>query len=155
MTFTKAEQADARRAFVDECRQKAWAAACHADWIARSLDELMEQYKKLQEQDRTLEADIKELQSAIDSHTVENRNKRKALQEKRNTLGPQMQAIAGNAQQGQKALEQLYAGVETSLALAKHAETWEWKEVENGQEASGKSKNASTGERTDEDQGSV
>ena len=33
------------------------------------------------------------------------------------------------AQQGQRSLGQLYASMESNLALAKHAEQWEWKEA--------------------------
>jgi hypothetical protein len=32
-------------------------------------------------------------------------------------------------QQGQQALNGLHQSIEGGLALAKHAETWEWKEV--------------------------
>jgi chromosome segregation ATPase len=131
MTFTEKQQKDHRAAFIEECRQKAWGAACHADWISKSIDELLARYTKLQEEDRTLEADIKELASAIDSHTVDNRNKRKALQERRNALVPQMQAIAKSAQQGQQVMANLLQSVESNLALAAHAEKWSWKEVES------------------------
>jgi len=129
MTFTAAEQITHRKEFIAECRQKAWGARCHADWIAKNIDELMAEYKKIQDEDRTLEADIKELASAIDSHTVDNRNKRKALQEKRNALGPQAQFLAQSAQQAQKAMQGLLQSVESTLALAAHAETWVWKET--------------------------
>jgi hypothetical protein len=40
-----------------------------------------------------------------------------------------MKIISQNAQQGQQSLQQLYASMESNLALAKHAEEWEWKEV--------------------------
>lgn len=130
MTFSEEQQKKHREAFIEECRQKAWGAACHADWISKNLDALMEHYRKLQEQDKTLEADSKELASALDGHTVDNRNKRKAIQEKRDKLAQEMQVIAANAQQGQRALQQLQQSVESALGLAKHAETWEWKEVE-------------------------
>jgi hypothetical protein len=51
------------------------------------------------------------------------------MQERRNTLAQQMKLIGENAQQGQRSLEQLYASMESNLALAKHAEQWEWKEA--------------------------
>ena len=51
------------------------------------------------------------------------------MQERRNTLAQQMKLIGENAQQGQRSLEQLYASMESNLALAKHAEEWEWKEA--------------------------
>ena len=79
MTYTDNQQKEHRAALIEECRQKAWAAACYADRVGKSVDQLVADYKKLQEEDRTLEADIKELSSALDSHTVENRNNRKAL----------------------------------------------------------------------------
>jgi hypothetical protein len=66
----------------------------------------------------------------LNYHTVENRNKRKSLQERRNTLANQMQALQMAMQQGQQALSGLHQSIEGSLALAKHAETWEWNEVE-------------------------
>jgi len=40
-----------------------------------------------------------------------------------------MKLIGQNAQQGQQSLQQLYASMESNLALAKHAEEWEWKEA--------------------------
>jgi hypothetical protein len=40
-----------------------------------------------------------------------------------------MEGIATNVQQGQKVLEGLYQSIESNLELAKHAETWSWKEV--------------------------
>ena len=129
MTFTEAQQKANRKAFIEECRQKAWGAACHADLISKSLDELIAQYTKKQEEDKMLEADSKELASALDSHRVDNRNKRKAIQERRDKLAMEMQVIGQNANQGQKALQNLLQNVETALALAKHAESWEWKEV--------------------------
>jgi hypothetical protein len=58
----------------------------------------------------------------LDYHTVESRQKRKAMQERRDQLTPQMQVAAQSAQQGQKAMQQLLQSVESSLALAKRAE---------------------------------
>ena len=93
MTFTKPEQEKHRKAFIDECRQKAWGAACHADWISKGVDDIMAHYQKLQAEDRALEEAIKAAEVAVDYHTVENRNKRKAMQERRNTLAQQMKLI--------------------------------------------------------------
>jgi uncharacterized protein YlxW (UPF0749 family) len=106
-TFTDKQQKAHRMAFIEECRQKAWGAACHADWISKSIDDLIAHYQKLQAEDNQLEADIKELANAIDYHTVENREKRKGMQERRDRLAPQMQQTAQSAQQGQKAMQQL------------------------------------------------
>ena len=89
----------------------------------------MAHYQKLQAEDRALEEAIKAAEVAVDYHTVENRNKRKSMQERRNTLAQQMKLIGENAQRGQRSLEQLYASMESNLALAKHAEEWEWKEA--------------------------
>jgi len=129
-TLTTAQQRDARYAFIEECRLKAWGAACHADWIGAAINAALAEHKKLQDTDQQLQADIKELEKALDSHTVENRNKRKAIQERRDELQKQTQAIIANAQEGHKAMQQLLQSVEVSLALAKHAEKWEWKETE-------------------------
>ncbi len=41
-----------------------------------------------------------------------------------------MERFGQNMQQGQQVLNGLYASIESSLVLAKHAETWEWKAVE-------------------------
>jgi hypothetical protein len=127
--FSTADQKKHRAAFIDECRQKAWGAACHADWISKGMDEILKSYEKLQAEDRDLEAAIKAAEVSPDYHTVENRNKRKAMQERRNTLGKQMEILVKNMQQGQQAMGQLIQSTEASLALAKHAEDWEWKEV--------------------------
>jgi len=131
MTFTEKQQKEHRAAFITECRQKAWGAACNAEWIGKQMDELMAQYTKMQEEDGSLEGEIKTLEAALDSHTKDNREQRKALQERRTRIASQMQALANNATEGQKAMQNLYASVETNLALAKHAEEWSWKEVKS------------------------
>jgi hypothetical protein len=59
MTFTKPEQIKHRKAFIDECRQKAWGAACHADWIAKGIEGLVAHFEKLQAEDRALDEAIK------------------------------------------------------------------------------------------------
>jgi hypothetical protein len=130
VTYDDKQQKEHREAFINECRQKAWGAACHADWISKNIDEILARYTKLQEEDRTLDADSKELAGALDSHTVENRNKRKGIQEKRDKIKQEMQVIAASAQKGQQVMTNLLQSVESNLALAKHAESWEWKEVE-------------------------
>jgi uncharacterized protein (DUF3084 family) len=131
MTFTKLQQDDHRKAFIEECRQKAWGAACHAEWIGAQLDGLTAEYQKLQEQDRGIEAEIKALETALDYHTVDNRAKRKELQQRRPALAKAMQALGQNMSQGQQAMQQLYASAEQNLALATHAEGWEWKAVDS------------------------
>jgi hypothetical protein len=136
MTFTTAQQKTHRKAFIDECRQKAWGAACHADWVSQGIDELLKSYEKLQAEDCELEANIKTSEAAVDYHTVDNREKRKKMQERRNQLVKEMQLIAQNAQQGQKAMQGLLQSAEASLQLAEHAEKWEWKEVETKGELS-------------------
>jgi hypothetical protein len=40
-----------------------------------------------------------------------------------------MNLIRENIRQGQQSLQQLYASMESNLALGKHAEEWEWKEA--------------------------
>jgi hypothetical protein len=137
-TFSAAQQTKHRKAFIEECRQKAWGATCHADWISKNVDELLAHYNKLQDEDRTLEADIKELGLALDYHTVENRQKRKDKQERRNTLAKEMQLVAQNAQRGTQAMQQLVQSAESALQLAAHADTWEWKEVETQPEEKAK-----------------
>jgi predicted nucleic acid-binding Zn-ribbon protein len=129
MTFDKAEQDRHRKVFIDESRSKAWGAACNADFIAASLDKVTADYQKLKDEDTKLEAEIKTLELAIDSHTKDNRDKRKAIQGRRNSIAKVMQALQVNMKQGQAAMQNLYVSVETNLALAKHAETWEWKEA--------------------------
>jgi uncharacterized coiled-coil DUF342 family protein len=129
MTFTKAEQDKLRKAFIDECRQKAWSARCHADWISKSMDQLAAEVQKRQKEDGELDAAIKAAETAIDFHTVENRNKRKAMQERRNQLGREIGRISENRKLGQQSLQGLYQSIESNLELAKHAEGWEWKEA--------------------------
>jgi hypothetical protein len=69
------------------------------------------------------------MEASIDYHTVENRTKRKAMQERRNKLAQDMKALGENIQRGQQSLAQIHQSVETNLSLATHAETWSWKEV--------------------------
>jgi hypothetical protein len=42
-----------------------------------------------------------------------------------------MEFIDRTVQEGQNSANNLHARIETYLALAKHAETWEWKESES------------------------
>src|ERR1700722_18300717 len=102
MTFTTAQQKKHRTAFIEDCRQKAWSAACHADWISKGIDEMLVDYRKFQEGDAPLEADIKELANALDYHSVENCEKRKGMQERRTQLAQNMQIVGKAAQEGQK-----------------------------------------------------
>jgi len=129
MTFTDNQQHQHREAFIAECRQKAWGALCHAEWISKNLDDLLALYQKFQDEDRKLIAEMKIAETAIDYHTVENRTKRKAMQERRNKLAQDMKALGENIGRGQQSLAQIHQSVETNLQLATHAETWEWKEV--------------------------
>jgi hypothetical protein len=36
MTFTDKQQKEHRETFIHECRQKAWSALCHAEWISKT-----------------------------------------------------------------------------------------------------------------------
>jgi hypothetical protein len=45
MTFSEEQQQRARDLFIEECRQKAWGAACNADWIGKQQDELLAQFE--------------------------------------------------------------------------------------------------------------
>jgi hypothetical protein len=47
------------------------------------------------------------------------------------TGGKQLEFLKSVSQNGVKEMEQMQASIETNVALAKHAETWEWKEVES------------------------
>lgn len=131
MTFTKAEQTKHRKAFIEECRQKAWGAACHAEWVSKGMDQLTAEAQKRQEEDGELEAAIKAAEVASDYHTVENRNKRKAMQERRNQLAKEIGLISENMKRGRQSLQGLYQSVESNLELAKHTEGWEWKEAQS------------------------
>ena len=104
-------------------------ALCHAEWISKNLDYLLALHQKFQAEDAGLAAGIKEAETAVDYHTVENRNKRKAMQERRNKLASDMKALEENMQSGQQSLAQLHQSAETSLSLAAHAETWSWEDI--------------------------
>jgi hypothetical protein len=55
MTFTAEQQQEHREAFIKDCRQRAWAAACRSEWIGKQLDKLVEDYAKLKAEDEKLE----------------------------------------------------------------------------------------------------
>ncbi len=112
MTFIIEQQKEHRDAFVKEGHQKAWGAACNAEWVGKRLDELMAQYEKMQAEDRGLEKEIKALDNAVDHHTKDNRDKRRALQERRNALTKSMEVIGQSANRPQEGTQQLYANVE-------------------------------------------
>jgi argininosuccinate lyase len=128
-TFTQKQKQDHRAAFINDCRQKAWSAACHANWIGNQLDKLIEDYAKLKVEDEKLEGEMKVPEVATDAHTKDNRDKRKVLQEHRNTIAKGMQILQAEMRQGQPGLNDLHQTIEASLQLAAHAETWEWKEA--------------------------
>jgi chromosome segregation ATPase len=102
---------------------KTRGAPCNADYVAAQHERLMADYEKLQKEDADLEAQIKTLDSTLDYHTKDNREQRKVLQERRNTVAKQKDALLGAIAQLQQGMRQLYANVENNLALAKHAET--------------------------------
>ena len=85
-------------------------------------------YEKLQAEDHELGENIKKLDLAVDSHTKDNRLKRKDLQERRNAIAKTTKALALNMQEGQNAMQGLYQSVDASLQLAAHAAGWSWKE---------------------------
>lgn len=115
-----------RDAFITECRQKHGSLPCGVD--RKQLNDVIARYEKLKADDDGLAAEIKASETALDSHTVDKRNKRKELQERRNALARGMKDFGKHVLEGQKAMQNLYASVESSLALAKHAEEWSWKE---------------------------
>jgi hypothetical protein len=129
-TFTGKQQTAHREAFIEECHQNAWGARCNADFISKGLDDGMAEYAKLKAEDDQLAADIKDLEDATDHHTVDNRQKRRALQGRRDDLMKVQNALAENIRQGQQAVQNLLRSVENNLALAKYAEAWEWKEAD-------------------------
>lgn len=124
MIFTAEEQQEHRAAFIRECRQKAWGAACHADFIGKQLDDLTAEYAKAKAEDNQFAADIHASETALDYHTVENRDKRKEMQARRTYLSKVMEAIGANMGQGQKVMQGMLQSVESNGALAKHAEGW-------------------------------
>jgi hypothetical protein len=128
--FNEKEQTAQRKAFIADCIEKAWGAACHADWIQKSLNELVAHYQKLQAEDKEIEAVIKANAEGFDNHTVENRNKRAAMQKKRTDVGNQMKLIAENTREGGNAMRRLLDSVDQNLLLADFAKDWSWKEVD-------------------------
>lgn len=129
-TFTAAEQKKHRTGFVEECREKAWGALCNADYIGKELDKLVSTYEKLRAEDTALGKEIDALQAEADSHTYDNRMKRKGIQERRDLIKQQSDGLATEMRQGQEAMARLQANAENNLALARFAEEWELKEVE-------------------------
>jgi hypothetical protein len=67
MTFSNEQQQLARDLFIEECRPKAWGAACNADYVGNQHDKPMADYEKLQKEDAELEVEIKALDSAINT----------------------------------------------------------------------------------------
>jgi hypothetical protein len=50
---------------MNECRQKACNVVCHAAFIAKSLDELLVDHKKMKEADEELAGKIKTVDAAL------------------------------------------------------------------------------------------
>jgi hypothetical protein len=91
----------------------------------------MGDYDKLKKEDADLEAQISAIDTAPDYHTKDNREKRKQLEQRRNLIARQKDGLLAAARELQAGMSRLYGNVENNLAVAKHAETWEWKEAEN------------------------
>ncbi len=69
MRFDELQQDKHRAAYIEEAQQKAWGAACHADWIAQGLDVALAQYKELEGKASANLEEQKKLKDALDSHT--------------------------------------------------------------------------------------
>jgi chromosome segregation ATPase len=130
MKFDDAQQEDHRLSFWRECRQKAWGAACHAEWIGKELDIAMAQYKALQAEAEVNLEEQKTLKDALDSHTDENQAKRKTLRGRREEITTTIEDLTKNIRQGQQLMQQLYQSLETNISLAEHSKTWSWKQAE-------------------------
>jgi hypothetical protein len=128
--FTEKQQKAHRQGFIDDCMDKAWGAACHADWISKSLTELVTEYQKLQAEDKALEAQITANAEGFNGHTVANRNKRNELQKRRNAIANTMKLVATNSQKGAETMQRLLDSVDQNLLLADFAKDWSWTEVE-------------------------
>jgi hypothetical protein len=133
--FNQKEQTEQRKAFVADCLNKAWGAACHADWMQKSLNELIAHYQKLQAEDKEVEAATNLNAASLDHHTVENRNKRAEMQKRRTNIANQMKLIAKNTQEGAAAMQRLLDSVDQNLLLADFAKDWSWVEKEEPEEA--------------------
>lgn len=132
--FSEAQQKVQRHAFIADCMEKAWGAACHAAWMQKNLNELIAHYQKLQAEDKELEGEIKTNADALDYHTVENREKRATMMKKRTNIANQMKLIATNTKDGAAAMQRLLDSVDQNLLLAEHAKDWSWIEKEEPKE---------------------
>jgi hypothetical protein len=128
MTFDQTQNREAREAFIKECRQNAWGHACHADYVAKSTDKLIAEFAELKRQDDELAAEAETLAKALDYHTVENREKRKTLQDKRAELFKVREVLSRTIAEGNSFLKTLYQKVDSFTSLAEHAEKWTWPE---------------------------
>jgi chromosome segregation ATPase len=124
--FSDGEQIEHRESFIKDCMQKAWGAACHADWIQKSLDKLLAHYQSLKAQDRELDERMKTNADGVNGHTKENRNLRADLQKQRSGIDRQMRLIAQNVQQGATTMQKMLDSVDQNLLLADHAKGWSW-----------------------------
>lgn len=104
MTYTDDEQQEHRAAFIQKCRQKAWGAACEADYIGDQVEKLTIEYTKLKEEDD-------EIASSPEHHTVANRERRKAL-------AAGMKLLQESIQDGQGRMERLLQQADQNLAVA-------------------------------------
>jgi hypothetical protein len=139
MTYTTEEQNEFRAAFIKEARQKSWGAICNADMLRAILDAGRTEYTKLEERVAALNAEIDASEKAVDYHTVENREKRKALTLDRNTLSNDlMPALTTEMQRMAKQHQQLLANAEMNFRLEAHAKEFSVKEpkVESVDESS-------------------
>lgn len=128
-TVTEEQKKEHREQFIKDCRQKAWGAACHAEWISKGLDSVVAAYKNLQDEDRAVGEGLRKASEALDNHTDEGQTERKALRNRWASIQTALETLAKKMQQGHDVLNGRYKNIEASLALAKHAEMWERKEA--------------------------
>jgi hypothetical protein len=125
--LTDQEQKQRRDAFIEEANIKAWGAACHAAFVEKRLTDLIAQYKKMQQEDRELEASIKTNAEGPDYHTVENREKRATMQKQRTNLASAMKSIAKNINEGTTVMQNLLNIANQNVSLAEFSKDWDWK----------------------------
>ena len=162
MIFTLDEQKEHRASFIKDARARAWGAICHAEFVSKELDKLGETFEKYQKEAENCKEEAKKLETALDYHTVENREKRKALMVRVSELeNTKITEIFEAMKKGQQAHQSLLQAAETALDLATHAETWEMKEApevvtSNKLEAVTEEEHANEGEQhTDDDHGAA
>lgn len=139
MIYTKDEQAEYRKKFIDEAKDKAWSTMAQVAFIRDvQMKPVNKDLESAQKRIEKIDAEVKTIEEGKDYHTVENRKKANGLKTEKNEI---LARVNGNGSKEDRGLigrfmdmanlaQKYEADVERFLQLAEFSKSWDFKEVE-------------------------